>query len=332
MMTTELTTYTTKNLEKAKVTNAAIKAWANATTDSTSPRRKDLLRDKTKAVDAFFTFAGKAPNLVTPADVQGWQDNLESQGLSPATVYAKISRVSSFYNWARKDSSLAQILTINPVDLARPKAPKPFQSESTKALGDSELMALVDVVRTKAESRGLVGLRDYALLLHFLLTGRRRAEVLGLRWGNIKTNGVMVISYRVKGGEVETRIVQDPTVKDSMLDYLKTSGRLETIQDTDPIWTRHDQAGESGAPLTSHAFVKNLKHYAKEAGIESFHLHQLRHSYARIAGDESGSISAVQEALGHKSQATTKVYLQRVGFRRDQFSSRIAERLGMTVS
>ena len=30
-----------------------------------------------------------------------------------------------------------------------------------------------------------------------------------------------------------------------------------------------------------------------------------------MAGDESGSVSAVQEALGHKSQATTRVYLQR---------------------
>ena len=115
-----------------------------------------------------------------------------------------------------------------------------------------------------------------------------------------------------------------------MLDYLEASGRLEAIQDEDPIWTRHDQAGESGDPLTSHAFVKNLKRYAKEAGIEAFHLHQLRHSYARIGGDESGSIGAVQEALGHKSPATTKIYLQRVGVRGDQFSSRIAERLGVT--
>ena len=30
-----------------------------------------------------------------------------------------------------------------------------------------------------------------------------------------------------------------------------------------------------------------------------------------MAGDESGSVGAVQEALGHKSQATTRVYLRR---------------------
>lgn len=48
--------------------------------------------------------------------------------------------------------------------------------------------------------------------------------------------------YHVKGGEVETRIVRDPSVKESMLEYLRASGRLETIQEEDPIWTRHDRA------------------------------------------------------------------------------------------
>jgi site-specific recombinase XerD len=48
-----------------------------------------------------------------------------------------------------------------------------------------------------------------------------------------------------------------------------------------------------------------------------------------MAGDESGSMAAVQEALGHKSLATTRIYLESVGVRRDQFSSRLAVRLGI---
>jgi hypothetical protein len=34
-----------------------------------------------------------------------------------------------------------------------------------------------------------------------------------------------------------------------------------------PLWTRHDRAGSPGAPLTSRAFVENLKAYAQEAGL-----------------------------------------------------------------
>jgi integrase len=36
--------------------------------------------------------------------------------------------------------------------------------------------------------------------------------------------------------------------------------------------------------------VKNLKRYAKEAGIEKFHMHQTRHTFARIVAAETGSI------------------------------------------
>src|SRR3712207_1122679 len=62
--------------------------WANATTDVTSGRRRDLLRDKTNLLLNFFEFVGKPPAAVTPEDVRAWQHQLEQDGLKPATVYA----------------------------------------------------------------------------------------------------------------------------------------------------------------------------------------------------------------------------------------------------
>src|SRR5688572_10037597 len=64
--------------------------WANATTDPTSHRRRDLIRDKTNVVLSFFEFVAKPPAAVTPADVHAWQLQLERDGLAPATVYAAI--------------------------------------------------------------------------------------------------------------------------------------------------------------------------------------------------------------------------------------------------
>lgn len=308
----------------------ALAAWAEATTDASSRRRADLLRDKGRTVADFFTFTAKPPEAVTPGDVHAWREDLERRGLEPATIYAAISKVSSFYNWARKIEGLAELLPINPVNGARPKAPKPYQSESTQSLGDEDLDALIAFVKAKADAGQIVGKRDYALLLHYVLTGRRRAEVIGLRWGDLKTNGTMLVTYRIKGGTIETREVQSELVKASMIDYLEASGRLEGMTDDTPIWTRHDRAGKPGGPLTSHAFAKNLKRYAAHAGLASFHLHQLRHTWARQAGDESGSMGIVQEGLGHKSQATTRVYLDRIGVKRDRMSERLAERLGLT--
>ncbi len=82
-----------------------------------------------------------------------------------------------------------------------------------------------------------------------------------------------------------------------------------------------------GTPLTSHAFSKNLKRYANAAGIEKIHIHQTRHTFARIVAEESGSIVETQEALGHKNIATTRVYVGRIAVKRDKFGPRITSRL-----
>jgi integrase/recombinase XerC len=79
--------------------------------------------------------------------------------------------------------------------------------------------------------------------------------------------------------------------------------------------------------VNSHGIAKAFKQYAEVAGVEGFHLHALRHTYARIVAEESGSMKETQEALGHRNEATTRVYVQRIGIRRDRFSSRVAQRL-----
>ena len=72
----------------------AIHLWAAATTDSESACCEDLLRSKRRAVSSFFAHAGKHPGEVTALDVQSWRDTLEGKGFKPATVYARISRLS----------------------------------------------------------------------------------------------------------------------------------------------------------------------------------------------------------------------------------------------
>jgi integrase/recombinase XerD len=303
-----------------------ISLWADHVTDANTPRRLDILRDKSNAVLDFFSFADKAPAQVTPLDVKTWQAELEAKGLAPATVYARISRISSFYNWAMEHDQAQH----NPVDLARPKAPKAYQTESTQALADEEIIALLKVVKTKADSDDIVGKRDYALLLFYLTTGMRRREVIQLTWSDVKINGIITLATKVKGGEYVNREVSDPSVKTALLDYLESSGRLAEMMPGSPLWTAHDRTGQNtGKPLTSHGFVKNLKRYAQAAGLDDIHLHQTRHTFARVVSEETGSIVETQDALGHKNAATTRVYVQRIGVKKDKHSAKIAARFGL---
>lgn len=310
----------------------AVSLWADATTDAASVRRADLLRDKSRAVLSFFELVAKHPVSVLPADVKRWQETQEESRLTRATIYTRLSLLSSFFEWAMREPTIGALLTANPVRLARPKAPRAYQTESTKALSDEELRALLSVVRSKAQAPAAVAAkRDYALLLLYVLTGMRRQELISLRGRDVEMrDDCLIIGGRVKGGDYVGREVRDPAVRSALLDYLRAGDRENVLGSERPLWTRHDRAGKPGAPLTSHAFALNMKGYAGEAGIKDFHLHQTRHTFARLVAERTGSIVETQDALGHKNPATTRVYVRRIAVKRDKHSEEIARRLGLS--
>lgn len=316
---------------------AAARAWAEATTDRTLDRRDGLVNDKSKVVASFFDFSCKDPAEVRIPDVKEWQSKMEEQGITASTVYVRTSMLSSFYRWAMANTPLGQHLATNPIALARPKKPKPYRAKQTKSLSDDELRALVAHVKTKAaEPKNVAAKRDYALLQWYVKTGRRRNEVISLHGADVQLREltrdgakeeVLIVRYWIKGGRYLTTELRDAAVHTALFDYLSSCGRREVLKSERPLWTRHDRAGRPGAPLTSHAFVKNLKRYAKDAGLDHIHNHMTRHTFARIVNEETGSLSETQEALDHEDQATTRVYLEAIAIKRDKFSGRISRRV-----
>ncbi|MGB8509185.1 MAG: tyrosine-type recombinase/integrase [Pyrinomonadaceae bacterium] len=312
----------------AVIENAA-KVWADSTTGTGSFHRAELLQSKRAAVVSFFRFSGKDPSEVKPADVQAWREQMEERH-KPTTVYARVSRLASFYEWAMKDKMLGEFITSNPARLALPKCPKPYQTESAKAWSDEQLKSLLEAVTRKAASGDVVGLRDRALLLFYLTTGMRRNEVIALRGSDIELHGDgLIVWARVKGGDYTGREVGDPSVRAALTAYLIACDRMNVFDSKRPLWTRHDRAGSPGVQLTSHAFSKNLKQYAGEAGLKGVHVHQTRHTFARIVSEETGSITETQDALGHRNLATTRVYVNRIAVKRDKHSRQITARLNI---
>lgn len=328
----------------------AVDSWAEASTDASSPRALDLRRDKTRVALDFFEHAEKHPAAVTPADVQAWQRALRQRGRAESTIYQHSCLLSSFYSWALREPALARAIRANPVTLARPKAPKPYQSQATKALTDDEVERLLEAARKCAAGEdattALIGRRDYALLLLYFYTGLRRRELIQLHWADITlADELLAISTRAKGGFYRSLEVTAPSALAALRDYLAASGRLGRMQADSPLWLAHDRArrtpARSGgasplvrrgrgpnAALSSHGFAKRLKHYAAAAGIAHIHLHQTRHTFARMLGEEAESLFEVQQELGHRSIATTQVYLDKVARKKDKFSRKIEARLG----
>lgn len=304
----------------------AIEVWAASSTGADVRRRVELITKKRRVVESFFAEVGKDPGAVTPADVQGWCEQMKREdGRRPAaaTVYARVSFLSSFYAWAQRELGVC----VNPALLARPKAPKPYQTEATKSWTDAELHRLTSVISAHAAGDNLVAKRDLALLLLYTSTGLRREEVIGLRGNDIQvTEDGLIIGGRVKGGRYRAREVRDPEAKAALIDYLTAAQRLHVLKTDAPVWTRHDHRKPAGEALTSHAFVRNLKLYAREAGLAHVHLHQTRHTFGRIVAEETGSMAATQDALDHANLSTTTVYVQRIAVKRDLHSGAVARR------
>jgi site-specific recombinase XerD len=322
---------------------AAVHAWAYA---RTRPGRRlaDLLRDKCAALigdgasgtaAGFFAFVRKPVHLVSAADVLAWQDYLGEMKLNPATIYSRVSRVSSFYEWLMQEPTFRGQITQNPVRLARPPAPRPYETPRSRSLTDEQARALLNTVRAAAQGDDLAAKRDYALLRFYFATGKRREEIIGLRWGDLSfAPDVMIVNSLEKGGLYRSTEIRDMGVVAALFAYLKATDRWDAltnsplIEDDQPLWLRHDRAaGSRPLPLSSHGFVKALKLYARQAGIGHIHLHQTRHTVARLVGEHSGSLTEVQTVLGHQNLATTRVYLERISLRRDRHSQQIARRL-----
>ena len=227
---------------------AALESWAEKTTGALSYRREDLRRDKQNAVRSFFAFCGKHPFAVWPRDCLTWRRHLE-KSYKPATVYARISRLCSFYNWLLSDPALGKHLRGNPVPLARPKCPPPYQSESSKSLTDNEMNCLLTTARQEADTGSVVGKRDYALLLLYFLSGLRRSELISLRGKDVELDeDKIVIKYRRKGGRYTSRELADADVIEAIEAYLALSGRTNVLGSERPLWTRHDLPGVQEHP------------------------------------------------------------------------------------
>ncbi len=307
----------------------AIEVWAESSTGKDVYKRNELLHTKKQAVRNFFVHAGHhKPEEVAPMNVVRWCERMEADELQPSTIYGRVSRLAAFYDWLRANTPLGLQMKSNPARTARPPRPKPYQTESTKSYSDDEMNALLAVSKAEASAGKIVAKRDYALMRIYFMSGMRRTEVMSLRGTDVEfTPGAMILKYRRKGGYYRGREVTDGEAREALLEYLHASGRADVLNTPRPLWTRHDRAGQPGAPLTSHSFDKNLKAYAERAGVKDARIHRTRHTFARIVHEESGSLIEVQDALDHKDLGTTGVYIDRLVVKRDKNSTKIAGRI-----
>ncbi len=263
----------------------------------------------------FFGQAHKTPDEVTGPDVFAWAYGRGLSGREPSavTIGARIACLSSLFRFLIRMGAV----TANPCDAL--ERPKPTPAPPRGLTGDDIRRLLAVVPKTP------VGLRDRAIILTLILTGRRRSEVMGLCVGDLSVEGsTMFYVYRGKGGKQGRRELPRPAFE-AISAWLANAGKhLETMSPGDSLWP-----GPNGAGITSGTFYTNLRRYLRAAGLPLAGIHIFRHSAAKLRRDAGESVEDVSRFLDHSSLAVTSVYLRRLEGQEDRGWARVAEAIGV---
>jgi len=199
--------------------------------------------------------------------------------------------------------------------------------------------------------------RDYAILLWYLFTARRREELLTISWGDIQDgqrDSVKVYRYRGKGNKVRWKTLPDP-VWQATLRYLQLSQRLETMRPASPLFVptntnaSREPKGKSQAPgqersvkaykagealsgeksVASRTLYEIVSRAVRRAGLPNVGVHGLRHTAARMRRRLGISVEDLQEFLEHDNIDTTMIYVKETEAKEDEGWVQVAVLLGL---
>lgn len=221
---------------------------------------------------------------VTLTHLRAYTGSLLEQGLSPATVYQRLSALSSFCNFLVRKGTLKD----NPLKLLiRPKKGRRIPEFYPE-------VRINNWIDNKGSTPDQV-----TVMIHLLYaTGIRRAELAGIRLEDLDFDRALL---RVRGKGNKER---DVPLNEGLVRVLQ---QFIASRDVGSPWLFCRKNGESLALTTISKMVH--KELAAEPGFTGKKSpHVLRHSLATHLLNRGADLNSIKELLGHSSLAATQVY------------------------
>ncbi|HQF64072.1 MAG TPA: tyrosine-type recombinase/integrase [Anaerolineaceae bacterium] len=311
--------------------------------------RGSLKSDNTRrayqtAWDSLQNTVGKYVWSINSSDVFMWVEMMRRAGLSQATINQRVAGVSAFYWYIVKDYRITK--PDGSETALRTDNPAVSRNLREKVNPYGKAMHL-DVVACRAllgaiPRNTLQGLRDYALFLGYLYTGRRNSEWRTIQWGQFEKQGRKIFYVWSGKGKFNQKHELPATVWDAVLAWLHAAGR-DNPEPKEYIFTAlSDRATRlpnvyAGAydpaaqPLSMREVGSLLKRYARKAGLdpEGIHVHILRHTAAMLRKAAGDDVKKIQALLAHSSLAVTDIYLHQLEGNPDDSWAKVDTLLGL---
>jgi site-specific recombinase XerC len=235
------------------------------------------------------TVANATVSPLTRTAVQAWVASLLDDGLEPATAHARLKGLRRFCAWLVLEGELEA----DP--LAGIKSPR-SDAKVVRALDEDQLRALIKA----CAGRSLSDRRDEAIIRLMVETGARASEIVGLETADVDLARGVVTIRRGKGGR--GRVVPIGPQTALALDRYLRARRSAGLADQPGLWL-----GKQGA-WGYYGLRGALKHRAATAGIDGFHLHLLRHTFATRWKARRGSDDGLMAVAGWSSRSMIDRY------------------------
>src|SRR5262249_35051665 len=135
------------------------------------------------------------------------------------------------------------------------------------------------------------------LLLFALHSGMRLGEILALTWIGVDLFRKTVTVFRSKNGERRT-----VPVNQTVMTVLKEKGKVRRVN-TELVFP-----SRTGTRIDANHLRRAFRAATTRAGLQDFHFHDLRHTFATRLVQSGVDLYKVQRLLGHKSPMMTQRY------------------------
>jgi integrase len=246
--------------------------------------------DAVRAFARFLTDRWMPPTVdaVTREHVEAWIQDLLGRW-KPATAANRYRALQRFFGYAGEEGEIRA----NPMaNMKPPKVPE----NPPDVLGDDQLRDLLKA----CEGGGFDDRRDAAILMTFIDTGARLAEVAGLRVGDADLDQLTVLLTHTKGRAPRHVGIGNRTAR-ALDRYLRLRrGHAQAL--LDELWL-----GTKG-PLTPSGIRQIARRRATQAGLEHLHPHQFRHTFAHQWLAEGGAEGDLMRLTGWRSREMVNRY------------------------
>lgn len=269
---------------------------------------------------------GVEPLAVTADHVKLYKRALLEAGMARTTVARRLSVLRGTY---RELAGKGLIAWETAQDIAAIAAPK-VQKNCTPALTQKQAVLMLEAIPTGT----LQGVRDFALMSVFFLTGCRVSAVIGARVGDLEDDGVEhYLHVTEKRGKRARKILLDAAR--AVRAYVVRAG-IEGDREG-PLFRPLSPDGRSlvRRHLDRKTPWRLVKQYCRAAGIEPERLgargigvHSLRKTAINDAIRNGAQMHEVREFAGHSDIRTTELYF----VRKEEDGEMAARRIQIRVS